>query len=583
MVKKFLTALAVILAVCIPICIYAGENPVYGDVNGDGAVNSKDLTRLMKYVAGENVGIYDADINSDGTVNAKDLTRLMKYISGDITKPDLPELDADTVNEILGSYKQTYKFIAFREGSLYGFSDITAFGGRVAPERKDGNLYVDSSALAQALGLDHSFSAETGSLKLSYNGTDFVFNISDDTVTANGRTYAVPHMYISSGRAMLRLDSTAGLFGYTFSEDPSSNTSYIAISKNHINSATKKTADERFELYDNTVCDISDVQAFGNYSGVGKYEKTPSEERLVGIAYTTWHNKNQNWGSGTWGTPLYGTYSSDDRATIYRHGKMFAEAGIDFVFVDWSNNTTYHAEDSYDAGMSMIEDATDLLFEVWSEIPGAPKICIFLGPGHSGYSSVLDGNHQRKVDQVYDRYVNNPEYSDMYFYYEGKPLLMCYGSTPVNKAYLSSDRYSASWDDSRFTTRWLSGYVNQQNVLLESSSDKLSKFYWSWEERGEQSFSVKNGRVEAITVSAATRPGGNVPAYERNNGETLKKQFQRANDLGAGIVLLTTWNEWIYGEQPSAEGSRDLEPSRQHGTFYYDLMCQQIYKFKGLK
>lgn len=583
MVKKFLTALAVILAVCIPICIYAGEYPVYGDVNGDGAVNSKDLTRLMKYVAGENVEIYGGDINGDGTVNAKDLTRLMKYISGDITKPDLPELDADTVNEILGSYKQTYKFIAFREGSLYGLSDMTAFGGRVAPERKDGNLYVDSSALAQALGLDHSFSAETGSLKLSYNGTDFVFNISDDTVTADGRTYAVPHMYISSGRAMLSLDSTANLFGYTFSEDSSNNTSYIAISKNHINSATKKTADERFELYDNTVCDISDVQAFGNYSGVGKYEKTPSEERLVGIAYTTWHNKSQNWGSGTWGTPLYGTYSSDDREMIYRHGKMFAEAGIDFIFVDWSNNTTYHAEDSYDSGMSMIEDATDLLFEVWSEIPGAPKICIFVGPGHSGYSSVLDGNHQRKVEQVYDRYVNNPEYADMYFYYEGKPLLMCYGSTPVNKAYLSSDRYSASWDDSRFTTRWLSGYVNQQNVLLESSSDKLSKFYWSWEERGEQSFSVKNGRVEAITVSAATRPGGNVPAYERNNGETLKKQFQRANDLGAGIVLLTTWNEWIYGEQPSAEGSRDLEPSRQHGTFYYDLMCQQIYKFKGLK
>lgn len=264
MVKKFLTALAVILAVCIPICIYAGENPVYGDVNGDGTVNSKDLTRLMKYVAGENIEIYGGDINGDGTVNAKDLTRLMKYISGDITKPDLPELDADTVNEILGSYKQTYKFIAFRKGSLYGFSDMTAFGGRVAPERKDGNLYVDSSALAQALGLDHSFSAETESVKLSYNGTDFVFNIADDTVTADGRTYAVPHMYISSGRAMLRLDSIAGLFGYTFSEDPSNNTSYIAISKNHINSVTKKTADERFELYDNTVCDISDVQAFGN-------------------------------------------------------------------------------------------------------------------------------------------------------------------------------------------------------------------------------------------------------------------------------------------------------------------------------
>lgn len=587
--KKILIALAVILAVCVPVCIYAGGNSVYGDVNGDGTVNSKDLTRLMKYVAGEDVDICDGDLNEDGTVNSKDMTRLMKYIAGEIDKPDTPdttltELDSAAVTEILGSYKQTYKTIAFREGSLYGFSDITAFGGHIAPKRTDGYLYVDSSAIAQALGLDHRFSSEDGTVTFGYNDAELVFSISDGTVTAGGQEYSAPHMYIFSGRAMLRLDYVAGLFGYTFVEDPESNISYIAVSKNHVNSVTKREAETRFELYDITVCDLSDVEAFGDGSGVGKYEKTPYEDRLVGLAYTTWHDRTKNWSTDTWGTPLYGTYRSDDREIIYRHGQMFADAGIDFVFVDWSNNTTYHAEDNYDAGMSMIEDATDLLFEIWSEIPGAPKICIFVGPGHSGYNSVLDGNHQRKVDQVYERYVSNPKYSDMYFYYEGKPLLMCYGSTPVDKAYLSSDRYSASWDDSRFTTRWLSGYVNQQNTLLKSSSDKLSKFYWSWEERGEQSFSVIDGRVEAITVSAATRPdGSNIPAYERNDGKTLKKQFQRANDLGAGIVILTTWNEWIYSEQPSVEGSRDLEPSKQHGTFYYDLMCQQIYKFKGLK
>ena len=62
---------------------------------------------------------------------------------------------------------------------------------------------------------------------------------------------------------------------------------------------------------------------------------------------------------------------------------------------------------------------------------------------------------------------------------------------------------------------------------------------------------------------------------------TLKKQFQRANDLGAGIVLLISWNEWNNGEQPSPEISKDLEPSQIHGTFYYDLLCEQIKKFKG--
>ena len=67
--------------------VLTGEQPPVsdgvGDINGDKAVNSKDLTRMMKYIAGEIVELLsDADINGDGIVNSKDLTRLMKIIAG---------------------------------------------------------------------------------------------------------------------------------------------------------------------------------------------------------------------------------------------------------------------------------------------------------------------------------------------------------------------------------------------------------------------------------------------------------------------------------------------------------------------
>ncbi len=56
-----------------------------GDINGDGTVNNKDLTRLLKHIAGEDVEVVaqTLDTNGDGTINNKDLTRLLKYIAGE--------------------------------------------------------------------------------------------------------------------------------------------------------------------------------------------------------------------------------------------------------------------------------------------------------------------------------------------------------------------------------------------------------------------------------------------------------------------------------------------------------------------
>lgn len=93
--KKNIKAIALILS-CLMVgssipAVFAasgaGGRP-FGDVNGDGATNAKDLTRLMKYAAGVDVEIFDADLNGDGKVNAKDLTRLMRYLAGDFIPDD---------------------------------------------------------------------------------------------------------------------------------------------------------------------------------------------------------------------------------------------------------------------------------------------------------------------------------------------------------------------------------------------------------------------------------------------------------------------------------------------------------------
>ena len=54
-----------------------------GDVNNDGKVNNKDLTRLFQYLSDWPVEVNEAtlDVNGDGKINNKDLTRLFQYLS----------------------------------------------------------------------------------------------------------------------------------------------------------------------------------------------------------------------------------------------------------------------------------------------------------------------------------------------------------------------------------------------------------------------------------------------------------------------------------------------------------------------
>ncbi len=140
--------------------------------------------------------------------------------------------------------------------------------------------------------------------------------------------------------------------------------------------------DERYRLYETTVYDRTTPDF--DKTGVGKYTATDPAARLVGIAYTAGHTAAKSWGSAA--RPLLGAYTSDDREIIYRHGVWLAAAGVDFVYVDWSRNTLYDPDTAGDkrSEYRTIEETTDLLFEIWSSIPGAPRICILLGPGTTG-------------------------------------------------------------------------------------------------------------------------------------------------------------------------------------------------------
>ena len=64
----------------------SGGVPLAGDVNGDGAVNNKDVMALFMYLSGYQTSVDEdsLDVNSDGYVNNKDVSYLFRYVSGEM-------------------------------------------------------------------------------------------------------------------------------------------------------------------------------------------------------------------------------------------------------------------------------------------------------------------------------------------------------------------------------------------------------------------------------------------------------------------------------------------------------------------
>ena len=544
------------------ILCYVGETLVAKAVVEDSALavydpNGNEINRtadLSKIAHGDTLGyIRIMSHFADST------THSMSLETGEVA-PYSPE---DIVSEL----RNGYEYLLCNKTQILTDYPITLM---------DGVVLMDAKAAATLMGYKCTISDDGSAATLTRDGVTLTYTAGSAKVDVNGTSYDCPTAVARRGTILISADYLARWMGYTVTATDNS----VYVTAAPLTDEMKQSAADRYNLYTDVIYNYDDVEI--EKTGVGKYEATPYEDRLVGIAYSTWLcTKIINWGNNTWDTPLYGNYYSDDREMIAKHAELLRDAGVDFVFIDWTNNTTYDPATMRESlsDFRMIEDATELVFEVWSQIEGAPKICIFAGPGHSGIENVKNGNHQKKVDQIYSSFVE--KYPDMYFHYEGKPLLMCYGATP--------NQYGArpTWRDSRFTVRWVTGYAGQQSDLYNDRTMATRYNWWSWEERGLQTYSITDGRVECVTCTAASRSQGSegdsdyIPAYGRDNGATLKKQFQRANDLGAGIVILISWNEWTTGEQPSPEVSKDLEPSVIHGTFYYDLLREQIKKFKG--
>ena len=65
-------------------CGFVREVTLYGDADGDGSINNRDVALLQQYINGWDVTLDEtvADVDSDGSVNNRDVALLQQYING---------------------------------------------------------------------------------------------------------------------------------------------------------------------------------------------------------------------------------------------------------------------------------------------------------------------------------------------------------------------------------------------------------------------------------------------------------------------------------------------------------------------
>ena len=126
---------------------------------------------------------------------------------------------------------------------------------------------------------------------------------------------------------------------------------------------------------------------------------------------------NPAWGplntSHYWGEPLFGYYASDDEWVLRKHAQMLSAAGVDVVIFDNSNAVTY-------------DKARDTLCRVWEQVRregGRTPQIAFLCPFGDG-----DNMGGRTLRELYDTLYGPGLYPDLWFRWEGKPLVLAYPS-----------------------------------------------------------------------------------------------------------------------------------------------------------
>ncbi len=352
--------------------------------------------------------------------------------------------------------------------------------------------------------------------------------------------------------------------------------------------------------------------------------KDDGKPRTVGIFYITWHTQGQHNGleyradvskvlqadpearrewdnsqwtgpSYHWGEPEYGYFLSKDKYVIRHDISMLADAGVDVLIMDVTNAVLYW-------------DEWEVLFSTMQEMKAegnkVPSFCFW----------AFNGNVITVVKKLYEEFYKTPKYQDLWFQWDGKPLLLYNGTPSVDANPNGGEKNLSDYpqeikDFFTLRTMWW-GYWKWAGERFVGTEDKWSFGYDLGTSEvaalsPEELCSRHNGRMEEMAVTAAQHPmsiigkswsrkGGEpvlderdmptktlIPylGEERDNptqyGIYFQERWDEALQVDPEFIYLNDWNEWTagrYRQGKDPSGQADLHVDflgRKDNPFYF--------------
>lgn len=311
-------------------------------------------------------------------------------------------------------------------------------------------------------------------------------------------------------------------------------------------------------------------------------------------------------GPAFWGESVYGFYTGTDYWHYRKAAELMAASGVDAVFLDYTNGDAAYVK-ALDVMLRAYHDAR-------ADGVDVPKVTCYM---QMGSTPELRWN---LLEAIYFNLCHNEYYKDLWYYLDGKPMLVCSEPNSFIKATNPEDT-----EEVKLAKELTDFFTFRETGSRETGPYNENGKYWHWLVNYPQHEwgITASGRVEMVNLGMAinhsyvynyagtgvfsdkyTKGKNYTEAFGEDyrpeallEGYFLREQASKVLSVDPEIVFVDGWNEMntargkdYYGF-PNAfidlfddENSRDFEPYK--GALkdtYYMLLTDFVRKYKGVR